>query len=148
MAYPVRAAVVYERIAAAALFATFTYGMSVLVHAVVDLGALAWIAFMAGVLWLAIKIENRDRSRDGKPPYSLAESKELIPPLLTLAALFGGLCVIDYREHPDIVGAWVFAILAGWVAWNAWELRKERGKPSPSPMLRLPNAKRRSGSAT
>jgi len=44
------------------------------VHAVVDLGYIPWFLMMVGIFWIAIRIENNDRKKDGRIPYSAYEA--------------------------------------------------------------------------
>jgi hypothetical protein len=39
-------------------------------HAAVAMGFIPLLVLMAGIFWVAIKIENHDRAIKGRPPYS------------------------------------------------------------------------------
>ena len=44
------------------------------VHAIVDLGYIPWFLMMVGIFWIGIRIENNDRKKDGREPYSAYEA--------------------------------------------------------------------------
>lgn len=69
------------------IFLLVMLGMRQVVHAAVAAGPLPWLALMGGIFWLGIYLENRGRAADGRPPYSLAEARELILPLCAGAAV-------------------------------------------------------------
>jgi len=75
------------RAAAAVVFFIAMTGAHWLVKAVVDMGFVPWLALMAAIFWLGIKIENDDRKADGRPPYAWSEARELVMPLGWLAAI-------------------------------------------------------------
>lgn len=57
-------------------------------HIVVDLGFIPWLLAMAGIFWVGIAIENRDRAAEGRLPFSLADARrDLLGPLPGLAAV-------------------------------------------------------------
>lgn len=63
-------------------------GVREIAHAVVDAGAVTWLAVMAGIFWAGITIENRDRAVDGRPPYSWADARQdLAGPIGVLGAV-------------------------------------------------------------
>ena len=43
-------------------------------HAIVDLGYIPWFLMMVGIFWIGIRIENNDRKKDGREPYSAYEA--------------------------------------------------------------------------
>jgi hypothetical protein len=70
------------------------------VHAVVDLGYIPWFLMMVGIFWIGIKIENRDRRKDGWPRYSAHEAGQEVreyfhtsTPYILLGMLAGALLI-------------------------------------------------------
>lgn len=75
------------RVTAAAFFAVLMLGWREIAHEVVDLGAMAWLLVLGAIFWGGIVIENQLRKTDGRSPYSWDESRELVKPLMALAAV-------------------------------------------------------------
>lgn len=56
-------------------------------HAAVAAGPLAWAVLMALIFAAGLLLENRRRFAEGRPPYSLAEARELAIPAVALAGI-------------------------------------------------------------
>jgi hypothetical protein len=78
---------IFIRALVALIFFSLMFTWKRTVHEVVDLGFIPWLFLMAGVFWIAIKIENSDRKASGRPSYSWNEARELVAPLSALAAI-------------------------------------------------------------
>jgi hypothetical protein len=129
------------RILAAALFAVAMFVLGKLIHALIDISILAGAALISATLVIGVLIENSDRRRDGRPRYSMREGlDDLLVPLGLFAALLLGCWIIDYRERPTLVGAWIFGIMAIWIARTVIEMRKERRADAAAQAARLPRA--------
>ena len=62
------------RVLAFAIFLAVMLGLREVIKAVVDLGFSPWLMMMVGIFWMGITIENGDRRRDGRAPYSAYEA--------------------------------------------------------------------------
>jgi hypothetical protein len=57
-------------VVAVVFFAIMTFVVNPMAHAVVNLGFVPWLLWIAGFLWIGIAIENRRRRKWDEPSYS------------------------------------------------------------------------------
>lgn len=80
------------RIVVVIIFIAVMSAIKPVVRAVAEMGFIAWLAMIGGILFVAILMENRKRATEGRVPYSWAESHELIMPLIGL----GMVLIVSY----------------------------------------------------
>ncbi len=85
------------RLIAVVLFFVIMFFVRQIAHFVTDLGVLPWLLMMAGIFWIGIRIENKDRQACGETPYSWLDAK------------------LDFRETLPIAAFWGIAFIAVYI---------------------------------
>lgn len=84
----------------AVLFFAAMAGMRYFVHSVAEFGGLlAVLALIPLIFWIGVKMENRDREADGRPPYSAYEAGQDFREVAKTFPILGALLLFAVAVH-------------------------------------------------